>query len=157
MGREWLMAQANITTPAGTPVTAPQRFLIIDADIYVSWIRWRFPPGPASTLNIAFYHGNAQIVPWAGQGLWIYGDDENETADVDADVFGGLYLVSYNTGVYPHTILVSVQYQPISVTQAGITPALPLVNRLYSSEVLGFPELVSADSEQALTVAIPNS
>lgn len=156
MGRQWFLAEAEVTTAAGVTSSSPQVTVLLGGDIYVQWVRWRFPPGPAANLGIAFYHKGIQIVPWPGGGTWIWGDDETETAAVGADVFGDLELWTYNSGSFPHAVIVSVQYQPITVTQANSgPPPTPLVNRLYSSEVLGNPEQVTSDSEPALTVAIP--
>jgi hypothetical protein len=141
-GRQWYLAEAIVSTPAGTPVASPQTTTILAGDNYVQWIRWRFPPGPSGQLGISFWNLAAQIVPWTGEGTFIPGDNETETAEVDYQCLKALNLVTYNTGQYNHSIIVSVQYQPISVTSPASSPTSTANVVLIASDVLSQPSFV---------------
>jgi hypothetical protein len=154
-GRQWYLAQANVETPAGTAIASPQTTTILAGDNYVQWIRWRFPPGPSGTLGISFWNGKAQIVPWTGEGSFIPGDNETETAQVGFQCFGQLNLVSYNIGQYQHEIIVSVQYQPIAVTLATVPPPAASNVVLIASDVLSQPSFVVPDEADLDEVTLP--
>lgn len=151
-GRSWYLAEAIISTPAGTPIASPQTRTVLAGDNYVDWVRWRFPPGPSGTLGISFWQGQGQIIPWAGNGTFIVGDNEEETAQVGFECPGGINLVSYNTGTFPHEIIISVQYQPVSVTLAN-TPPQPQIIQLVADELLSQPSPVETDITALLEVA----
>ena len=144
-GRQWYLAEQIISTPSGTLSTAPQTTTVLSGDNYVQWIRWRFPPGPSGQLGISFWNLSAQIVPWVGEGTFIIGDNESETAEVDYQAFKSLSLVSYNTGQYAHSIIISVQYQPIAVTIAQNNPPVNNQVVLIDSLALSQPSFISAD------------
>ena len=123
--RLWYVANQAIETPTVAYATTPLVTTVLSGDNYLERVRWRFPPGCAQALGVAFFHGTTQIQPWGGQGSYVVGDDEVQEVPIGANVFGAFQLHTLNTGAWPHTIVVTIIYQPISVRHALMQSSLP--------------------------------
>lgn len=107
-----------VTTPAGTPVATPQRAAMTMDPCQIDEISVLVPPGPSGELGFAFAVRNDQQIP-AGAPSWIVTDDERLNISLDdLPTSGDWYLVSYNTGIYPHTV-----YVRFKVTSIALLPA----------------------------------
>lgn len=132
--REWYVANQAITTPATTYASTPLVTTVLSGDNYIQGVRWRFPPGCAQALGVAFFHGATQIQPWGGQGNYIVGDDEVQEVPIMANVFGAFQLHTLNVGTWSHTLVVTVVYQPISVRDALMKATLPQLDYFTPAE-----------------------
>lgn len=75
------------------------------------------PPGPSGELGFALAVVNDQQVP-ANPPSWIVTDDERVEIKLDdLPTSGDWYLVTYNTGIYPHTL-----YIRFTVTSIALLP-----------------------------------
>jgi len=131
----WLVLEPATVTPAGTAPSAPQTTQLIPDHVWLSSVRYRFPPGPMGCLGFYVANGPARILPLPQSQPWIVGDDEEETLAYGGQVGGPLNLVTCNVGNYDHALLLTVTYYPISAFQAS-TATKPTRKVLIASEDL---------------------
>jgi hypothetical protein len=148
----------TVATPAGVLETAPQvtNWPMVDANL--DYIEIIVPDGPSGQVGLAIFWAGTQIVPW-GSGTWLITNSEKIHIPVDTYItVTGLQVMTYNLGIYEHTIylraLIKYTAVPI-VTEApeiGTTQVLPgdeasydesLTPETLTGNVLESPELAA--------------
>lgn len=112
----------NVTVPAGTADTAPQITPLPMPVLAVQWVEFKIPPGANGTVGFCLASSGQQVIPFAPPSpSWIVGDNDDLHWDLeDLPTSGDWALVSYNAGVWPHTVTVRFGL-------ALPTPAVPAV------------------------------
>lgn len=132
-----------VTIPAATPKTAP---IVTDISIPVRTIekiQWIIPPGAMGTTGFRLSSGGVQVIP-ANRGAFIIRDGSLDGAALARLHNSGKWdVTAYNTGLFAHTIYISlyvalIVIKPVTVTPFGIDdlqlgisspPAHPTVSR----------------------------
>ena len=118
------VAKFTITVPPNTLSTAP---LTTDIDLGDSWlqsIRVRIPPGHAGTTGLQVLNAGTPIVPWDDSVLWLIGDNEDVTYNVNTEANSTVTANAYNSGNWSHSFYLEVVYTPITLLLEQSTPAL---------------------------------
>lgn len=116
----------TVSCPAGTAIAAPQTTNLVMPVRVVDHIRIRIPPGPNGVMGFAIGAAAVPIFP-VGAGNWIVASDEVIDWEPRNQIDSGAWQVQmYNTGIYPHAILLqfTVHLPDLKVAAA---PAQPLV------------------------------
>lgn len=96
----------QVLTPVGTALASPLVTNIAMPPRTVRSIEVRIPPGPNGELGFAIGMNNVSVVPVV-PNTWVVTSDEVKVWDVTLGLNSGAWQVmSYNTGIYPHTIQV---------------------------------------------------
>lgn len=93
----------QVTTPAGTPLTAPVTtpFPVVQGTL--KRVEIDIPSGQSGALGLRLTWYGTVIYPWSLTG-WLTPTHSGYAADWDDEIDGrGLAVQSYNTGRYPHT------------------------------------------------------
>lgn len=114
-----------VTTPPATSLTAP---LVTDMAMparTVRSVRVRVPPGPRGVMGWRLAAAGVGIIP-SNAGGFIVGNDEEIDWTLDNQIDSGAWqLMTYNVGVYPHTVYVTFALDTIRPAVAGV-PSAPL-------------------------------
>lgn len=129
----------TVTTPAGTAIAAPQTTAVNLGDVILLGVQLKIPPGHAGATGWKLTEAGNALVPWQDGGGWVIGDDDDLWFDVNSEVAGGLAIVTYNVGAYPHTHYAIAKVTDLagSATSSAPAPTLTLVpnNALSSVQV----------------------
>jgi hypothetical protein len=117
MARDWYYTEAPVTTVAGTAIATPLTTAVTLQDSFVNRIKIRWPEGHNGRTGIYLAQQGSAIVPYGTSPTFIVANDDEEWFAVGEEVQGGLQAVTYNTGVYPHTHYLRIEYMPISQWQ----------------------------------------
>ncbi|MGH7747346.1 MAG: hypothetical protein ACREQ5_21700 [Candidatus Dormibacteria bacterium] len=77
-------------------------------------IELRIPAGHAGLTGIAVANAGVTIVPWSANLVWILGDNDYLTFDVNDEVDTSLRVMTYNDDVISHTHHLRFVCVPIS-------------------------------------------
>ena len=117
MARE--VRQFQVTTPAGTLITAPLVTNLSMPARNVSQVRIRIPPGPSGQLGFALGSAGVRVIPY-NANAWFVGDDEVLDLPLEGQWDSGAWqLQSYNQGTHPHDLLLTFYLDPVQ------SPGLP--------------------------------
>lgn len=120
------IAIVDTTTPPATPDTTPLQTAVSLGDVVINQIHLRIPPGHAGLTGWQLQLSGNTFIPWGQSDGWIIGNDEYADFVINEENTTGLLIVTYNTGIYPHTHYVKIDYTPIAVA----TPQAPIVQAL---------------------------
>lgn len=98
-----------VTTPAGTPIDAPQTTTLDVEDTILDSVELRIPDGHAGLTGWAIDYAEARILPWSSPDAWVRGDDDLLTFRVGFNITGSVNVVTYNLGVFDHTHIFRLQ------------------------------------------------
>ena len=115
----WYYAEQVVTTPAGTPSSAPQLTVVPLQDSWVNRIKLRWPEGHNGQTGIYVLKSGAPIIPFGAPASFIVANNDDEWYTVDDEIQDGLVVVTYNTGMYPHGHYLRIEYVPITQWLAG--------------------------------------
>lgn len=94
----------EVTTAAGVAATSPTTTLCAMPPRIVRRVSIRIPPGPNGHLGFRIAAAGTQIIP-QNVGAWIISDNEALAWDMARAIESGAWqVISYNTGIYPHTV-----------------------------------------------------
>lgn len=118
----------SVTTPAGTRQSAPLTTAITMPVRTVNSIRWRVPPGPRGALGFLLAMGGVPVLP-TNKGNYIVADNDEDTWQLtNLPDSGAWQVISYNTGIYPHTVFVTFLADlPTADTSPGIIGGVNLI------------------------------
>lgn len=109
----------DVTTNAGVTQASPITTQLAMPTCIVRRIVVRVPPGPAGHLGFQLAAAGTQIIP-VNAGKWIVADNEQLTWDVANVIESGAWeMISYNSGVYNHTVEVRFEVDYPWLHQAG--------------------------------------
>lgn len=93
-----------VTTPPGTLQSAPQVTQLPMPSRTVKQVEIIIPPGPNGQLGVAVGMNSQQVIPSASNTFLVASDYKN-TWDTTTTLNSGAWeCISYNTGLYPHTV-----------------------------------------------------
>lgn len=117
----------TVTTPAGTPSSAPLLTPLTMPARIVTGVRIRIPRGPAGQLGLRLASAGTQVIPW-NTGSWLVADDEVYDEPLEGFISSGAWqLQSYNGGLWDHTVQVLFRLQPVGSQAPTLsTPLLEL-------------------------------
>ena len=117
-----VIQQFQVTIPANTALDAPyQQALAVTANLEVTGIRWRVPPGPQGQMGFQLSSLGSPVFPTGGG--YVVADDEEDLWDlVDAMTSGAWGLTGYNLGDYPHSIYLTFLLDQLVPAAAGAPP-----------------------------------
>jgi hypothetical protein len=125
----------QVTTPAGTAITAPQITACTLPVGQVEWIEVFVPSGTRGALGIAVASSGQQIIPFKTGGGYTFFTPDNlqwRWDIVDYQDSGDWSVVTYNAGQWNHTIWVrfGLTYpdQTADTTGAAALPSLTVLN-----------------------------
>lgn len=96
----------SVTIPANTPISAGFAASLAMPTRVVSSVEVFIPPGPRGEVGWALASGGVQMFPLP-QGTWVITDDRVVHWDLsDAIDSGAWQMLAYNTGLFPHTLIV---------------------------------------------------
>lgn len=130
--------QFTVTIPAGTPRATPVTIALPLDNAEVESIDLEVPPGPSGLMG--FYLAN-NGVPWIPRatGQFIVWDDNSQSYyATDYPNASGWQIVGYNTGLYPHVVIVRFHVNsppgpPVDNTPPTVTfaPVMPVPGRTF--------------------------
>lgn len=97
----------QVTIPPGTPQATPLVTPTVFAPNVVERIQWRFPNGCNGAVGIQIGSRNVPVIPGAKTQFFVQSGD---TAGFDLEDMpdgGDWSVIGFNTGSFPHTILVT--------------------------------------------------
>lgn len=106
----------TVSTPAGTTEAAPQTSALTIPAMQLARASVRIPPGHNGQVGFQLWLGGGQVLP-INAGAWFIGS--GELVEVDTDELpetGAWELVSYNTGMYAHVLIVRFLAEPVGGT-----------------------------------------
>jgi hypothetical protein len=94
----------EVTVPAGTASSAPQRTSLAFPDGEAVRLEIRMPPGPSGLVGFQVHYSGQSVIPYRGS-TFIKGDDERFDWDLERyPERGDWELLAYNTDIYDHTL-----------------------------------------------------
>lgn len=109
----------DVTTNAGVTPDGPTTTQLAMPTCIVRRIVVRVPPGPDGHLGFRLAAAGTQIIP-VNVGQWIVAANEIMTWDIGNAIQSGAWeLISYNSGVYNHTVEVRFEVDYPWLHQAG--------------------------------------
>ena len=111
----------DVTTPAGTPETAPQITNLYIPVGQLDSVQIKVPPGPQGQLGFALALAEQPVIPH-NAGEWIITDDEEISWSLAGLPDSGAWqVITYNAGNYDHTLYIRFLATPAPLL--GVTPA----------------------------------
>lgn len=95
--------QTTIAVPASTLPTAPQISAYDLGDVLLERLEVIIPDGHAGLTGIAVVYDGQGVVPWATTPVFLIGNGETPTFDVDFRFGHPAQVWAYNEGVYAHS------------------------------------------------------
>lgn len=114
----------TVTCPPGTLQSAPQVTNIPMPPRVVENIRIRVPKGPNGIMGFSIGAAGVGFLPF-GASTFIVASDEVINWAVNGEISSGAWQAfMYNTGKYPHSILLQFTVHVPDVDNPGIDPAI---------------------------------
>lgn len=110
----------TLTIPPGFTPNAPAVVPVIFEDVRLDAVDIRVPPGPNGQVGFYITLTGTTIVPWGEGAQWIIANDEPLHFDVGTEANGGVAIVCYNLGVWPHTLYFRFQGVPMALVAAAV-------------------------------------
>lgn len=115
--------QFAATIPAGTPQSAPVTVPLAIDNWNLESIDLEVPPGPSGLMGFYVANNGVQWIP-ATPGAWLVWDDVQQSWWMqDQPNASGWEVTGYNTGVYPHSVIVRMHVNPTTTGSTSTTPA----------------------------------
>ena len=116
----------DVTTPAGTPETAPQITNLYIPVGQLDSVQIKVPPGPQGQLGFALALAEQPVIPH-NTGEWIITDDEEISWSLAGLPNSGAWqVITYNAGNYPHTLYIRFLATPAPLLGVG-TPVVAAI------------------------------
>lgn len=110
-----------VVAPGSTPA-APQISPLIVPTRQVDRIDIRVPPGPLGQVGFAIGAAGFHVIPSA-QDQWLVANNERLSYPTEGYLTSGQWqLIAYNTGVFPHTLYVTLLMSLVTAEQAAAAP-----------------------------------
>lgn len=97
----------QVTIPPGTPQATPLVTPTTFAPNVVDRIQWRFPGGCNGAVGIQIGSRSVPVLPGAKTQFFIQSGDTSGFDLEDMPTTGDWSVIGFNTGAFPHTILVT--------------------------------------------------
>lgn len=111
-------------TPAGTAKATPQTLSLAIPVLQVDRIEIKIPHGPNGNLGFQLAMGGQQIIPYQ-TGLWLIGDDDDINWELtDLPNSGAWQFISYNTGIFDHTVFLRFHTELVPQPASQAVPLL---------------------------------
>lgn len=114
----------TVTIPAGTPASAPLVTNIAMPPRTVRRIDWKVPPGHMGTMSFLIAMGKVPVLPVSGQAVYVTADGKDGSWELTEYPDSGAWqAIGYNTGTYPHAVLLTF-YTDLPSKPAELLPLL---------------------------------
>ena len=96
------------TIPAGTPAINPVVIPVTIPVMVVRQVDWKVPPGHMGTMSFLLAMSKVPVLPVHGQQVYVTADGKDGTWLLDGYPDSGAWqVIGYNTGAYPHSVLLT--------------------------------------------------
>lgn len=114
----------TVTTPAGTPSSAPLKTSVTLGDVTLLDVQIVIPDGHAGQTGIAVVSDNFGIVPWDPAVSYVVGNNEEPVFGVDMTMGHPIAIWTYNTGAFDHRhhVRFRVRESVLDVAPAAVGP-----------------------------------
>lgn len=111
----WYYSEVSVQTgPVGSTAANPLVTAITLPDAYVNRIKIRWPEGHNGQTGIYIAKAGKPIIPFSFPAVYFLGNDDEEWFDVGDEMQGNLSANTYNSGKFPHTHYLRIEYVPMA-------------------------------------------
>lgn len=120
--------QFSVTIPAETPQTAPVTIGLPMDNWDIEQIDLEVPPGPSGLMGFYVSNNGVQWIPQTAGSFLVWDNTKQSWPLSDQPNASGWAITGYNTGVYPHNVIVRMHVNPTSAETPTVTPTVTFVS-----------------------------
>lgn len=98
----------TVTVPTGSSLAVPAVIGVSFPPRTVRQVDWKVPPGNMGTMSFLLAMGKVPVLPVYGQHVYVTADNKDGSWQLHNYPDSGAWqVVGYNTGGYPHSVLLT--------------------------------------------------